>query len=179
MELIGKTRSVYERDAEPTLTIWPQKGKLNLNRSAIKHTGLFDSAFAVGYDTKEDGTIAIYIYEDDQNGMPLPSTGNITNKYHARRIWDTLTDIEDIDHNTSFELAVSTTIHKDERFPGMDFYELTYAAKEIETQSAVEEEAEVLAAGGVQEVEEVPFYATPDNGDTPAFNLQNAGNPAL
>ena len=169
MELIGKTRSNYEKDAAPALTINPQKGKLSFNKSAIKVTGLFDCSFGVAYDTNEDETVSVYLYEDSEGGMPIPSTGNITNKYHARRIWDTLTDIEDIDHNTTFELEVSNVAHQDERYPGMNFYELTYAAKEIETQSAVEEEAEMLAAGGVQEVEEVPTTE-----ETPMFNLQGA-----
>lgn len=173
MELIGKTRNNYERDAAPALTINPQKGKLSFNKSAIKVTGLFDCSFGVAYDTNEDETLSVYLYEDAETGMPIPATGNVTNRYHARRIWDTLTDIDTYDANTTFELSVSNVPHFDERFPGISFYELTYAAKEIEVQSAVEEEAEVLAADSVQEVEELPQI------DSSVFNLQSVSNAEL
>lgn len=152
MELIGKTRSVYERAAEPTLTINPQKNKLKFNTSAIKTTGLFGTAFGVAYDNE---TESAFLYADEEHGIVMPNSGNVTNRYHARRLWDVLTDIEDIDARTEIELNISNAVQNAEH-PGISFYEITYTAKTIETESAVEEEAEIIAAAGVEEVDEVP-----------------------
>lgn len=162
MELIGKTRSVYERAAEPTLTINPFKNKLKFNNSAIKLTGTFGSAFGVAYDAE---TESAFIYVDEENGIAMPNTGNVTSRYHARRLWDVLTDIEDIDARTEIELNISTAVQNAEH-PGMAFYEISYTAKTIETESAVEEEAEIIAAAGVEEVDEVPTAINVDKNDT-------------
>lgn len=150
MELIGKTRAFYEKDATPTLTINPLKGKMSLSKSAIKELKLFGSSFAIAYDETETNEVKAYIFEDTESGIQLPSTGNVTNKYHAKRLWDTLTDVEDIDNNTSIELQVSTIPHNEEGYPGMDFYEITYDQKVIEAESAVEMDSEDLAAQTVE-----------------------------
>lgn len=179
MELIGKTRSVYERAAEPTLTIEPVKGKLKFNTSAIKATGLFGSSFAVAYDEENK---AAYLYTDEENGIAMPNTGNVTARYHASRLFDMLTELEDAD---TVELNVASTGITFETYPGKFFYALTYDAPEAETEIVTEdaEEPIMMTAVELQEDAQKAFVADtqqavaesqiPDT-QAPAFNYQNA-----